>query len=397
MQHFKPTLSVVVAALSAAPTLAQQSPFRTPGMPVRTPPSGQTDRFTNDFNPAIGGVIDTLFDYSNPDVGDDGFQFDARVFELTINGRIDPQWWGYGAIVAVDGEIEIEEGVAVYQPLDSHTSVRVGRFFVDFGKQMQAHVHDLAYPERPGVLREYLGDELSGVGAQVDHWWATGESSALRASFAAFSGFDLHEHSGEEEEEGPEAALAERAELDELALTARVTQFMDVGERGVFQWGLSARYLPEFSFVDETNALAADGLSNTVLGVDLTYGIDDADGIAGWTFGAEYLMQMGDLSAESDGTALTVTDDDVAGYYAWAERRFDRVNSAGVLFSSFEHGEDAAPRQDELTLYYTRNLTEYARLRFVAAQVDSEEDGDTTRGLIQLTTWFGPHSHAVSW
>ena len=99
---------------------------------------------------------------------------------------------------------------------------------------MQAHTHDLPTFERPGVLAEYLGEELSGTGIQADHWWVTGDESALRASVGLFGAFELeHEHNeaGEDhsDDEGPELALPGRKEIDEFGLTARVTQFMGCG------------------------------------------------------------------------------------------------------------------------------------------------------------------------
>jgi len=404
MQHTQ-LLSLGLPALAVVGhALAQQPAFTTPGMPVgaqaAVDSSGQTDRFTNAFNPAIGAVLDAIFDWVDDDSGEDGFDAQVRSFELTFNGRIDPTWWAYATVVATEEEIEVEEAAAHYTGLDSNTTLRFGRFFVDFGKQMQAHIHDLPYPDRPGVLREYLGDELPGVGAEVDHWWTTGDTSALRASLGLFADLEGgHGHGEEDEGEGVEQTFDDRKDLDAFALTARVTQFMDVGERGVFQWGLSGRYLPEFGYVDEANMLEATDLSNTVMGVDLTYGLDSEDGLSGWTFGGELLVQSGDLSAEPDGslTTLEVLDDDVAGYYVWGERRFDVKQSAGLLFSSFEHPEADAPTEDEVTAYYTRHLSEFARLRFAASQRWSDEDGDSTRLLVQLTTYFGPHAHGVNW
>jgi hypothetical protein len=395
LSHSRVTALFALAA--AAPAVAQGPAFSSPGMPVRRTAAAD-GRFSNEFNPAIGVVLDAILDHLDTDGGEDGLDGRVRALELTLQGRVDPEWWAYAAIVSDGEEIEVEEAAAHYTGLDSNTTLRFGRFFVDFGKQMQAHVHDLPYPDRPGVLAEYLGEELPGIGAQVDHWWATGDASALRVSFAVLTGLEAHDH-GDEGEEGVALETAERQELDELALTFRATQFFDVGETGVLQWGVSARHLPEFGLHDETNMLEEEGLSNTVYGLDLTYGLDSEDGLSGWTFGGEYLVQSGDLSAEANGglTDLDVFDDDVAGFYAWGERRFDQRNAIGVLFGSFEHPEPGTPNEDEITAYYTRNLSEFARLRLAVSHYESDEDGDATRVLLQLTTFLGPHAHGVNW
>lgn len=392
-------LGLFVALAPSNEAAAQDTLFVTPGMPqLRRLEGGQTDRFTSDFNPAIGAVVDAFADWSDPDGDEDGFDLRLRSFELTLNGRIDPNWWGYAVLVGAEDEFTVEEAAAHYTGLGTNTTLRFGRFFADFGKQMQVHTHDLPYPDRPGVLAEYLGDELPGVGAQFDHWWATGESSALRASFGIFSELGGEHGHGEEEEEGPELALAGRRDAGDLAFTARVTQFMDVNDNTVFQWGASARHLGDFAFEDEENDLTVAELSNTVYGVDLTLGIDDDSGLAGWTFGGEYLMASGDIGAEVVNPAtLEVLDDDVSGFYVWGERRFDQFNSAGVLFGSFEHPEEEKPTDDEITAYYTRNMSEFARVRVFATFEDSEEAGETTTVGIQLTGYFGPHSHGVNW
>jgi hypothetical protein len=394
--HGRAPLVATAAIALATPLGAQDNAFTTPGMPVRAS-SGQTDRFSNEFNPALGAVIDAFVDYRDPDSGEHGFDAELRSFELSINGRIDPNWWAYAVAVASEEDVAVEEAAAHYTGLSSNTTLRFGRFFADFGKQMQAHVHDLPYLDRPGVLAEYLGEELAGVGAQADHWWATGSSSALRASLGVFAELEGGHHDAEGG--GVEAQLADRRGLGDLAFTARVTQFMDVGEDAVFQWGASARHLADFTFVDEVNTLEAAELSNTVAGVDLTFGIDDESGLSGWTIGGEYLMAIGDVGAEPDGglTALEVFDDEVGGFYAWGERRFDRSNTLGFLVGTFEHPEVETPSDSEYSLYFTRNMTEFARLRLQVTQFDSDEAGDETRVALQLTTFFGTHAHGVNW
>lgn len=397
------TLVATGAASTVAATaaFAQGTTFQTPGMPIWAA-SGQVDRFSNDFNPAIGALLDGFGDYIVTDDDEaEGLDLYLRSFEMTVNGRVDPNWWGYAVIVYADEEVTLEEAAVTYSGFEDNTTLRFGRFFVDFGKQMQAHLHDLPYPDRPGVLAEFLGEELPGIGMQADHWWATGESSALRASLGLFSQFELGGHGhGEEDGEPDEPTIGqpERKEASELGLTARMTQFMDVGKTGVFQWGASARHIGAYSFEDEASGGAIEDLSTTTYGLDATYGFDSDDGLSGWTFGAEYLVATGELGAEFDaGTgAATVLDDTKSGYYVWAEHRADIQNTYGLLLSSFEHLEDPTDEL-QLTAYYTRYFSEFARLRFAVSHADIEDAEDSTRFLVQLTTFFGPHAHGVNW
>ena len=143
-----------------------------------------------------------------------------------------------------------------------------------------------------------------------------------------------------------------------------------------------------------TPAPPVEDLTNTVYGVDVTYGIDSEDGLSGWTFGAEALANTGDLGAEDDGGGgLDVYNGESFGYYLWAEHRLDVQDTIGVLYSSFEHGEEESPIDQEITAYWSHYFSEFSRLRIGASHLDSEEGADSTRLLVQLTAFFGPHAH----
>ncbi|MCP5021770.1 MAG: hypothetical protein GY930_08325 [bacterium] len=395
----------------ASPALCQGPIFSTPGMPT-SGSSGQTDRFSSEFNPAIGGVIDSLLTYRSAD-GDseDGFDVSLRSFEGTINTWIDPNTWAYGVLVGSEEEaLVVEEAAVIFEGLGGHSTLRAGRFFVDFGKQMQAHVHDLPTFHRPAVLRAYLGEELGGSGVQYGNWFAAGESGAIRFSVGLFDSLvQGHSHGDHGDETEVNRAVGDYKEAEELSYSARLTGFHDAGERGVLQWGLSMRGLPEFSFdvdLEDGTELVTDGMSNHVLGLDLTYGWSDDTGVKTWTVGGEYLAMIGDISAEVNdrGTPLNfaddtldVLDDDRDGFYFWLDRGFDLNNSVGLLYSTFEHAEAGSPQQTEITAYYTRHLTEYSRLRFGVSMTDVDDGDDSTALLVQFTNFFGSHAHGVNW
>ena len=375
--------------------LAPAQDFQTPGMPRST--YGQTDRFNNEQNPAIGLIADTHALWVDSDDEDaDGLELDLRSLELGLAAWIDPTAQAFGTVVAEDEELAVEEAWVQYLGLGDRTGLRAGRFFVDFGKQMQGHVHELPYPERPLVLRTYLGDELGGDGLQLDHWEATGDESAIRFSLAAFQSL-----LGEGEGEVPEALGDERADFGDLSFTGRVTQFMDAGSSGVFQWGASVRHIGDYTLVDEADGLAERGLSNTVAGVDLTYGTTDASGLSGWSAGLEWLLASGDLSGEvvdgGGGPSLELFDEDVSGYYLWLDRRLDPKRSLGLLWSEVEVPVTGSPSDSELTLYHSVQLSEFLRLRFALGYLDPEDGDEELGAIVQLTGVVGPHGHGVSW
>jgi len=396
-----PTLLSTAAVLGsfAAPSFGQVSTMQTPGMPV--PTAGQTTRFENDFNPAIGLVFDFFASYTDAEDDDfDGFDIDLRSAELTGAAWVDPTAWAYSAIVFAGDEVELEEAAVLYTGFDGNETLRVGRFFVDFGKQMQAHEHALRTPDRPAVLAELLGEELGGDGVQFDHWFTAGDDTIVRYSVGAFASLISHEHGEEEGEEGPEAESLERPDADELAFTARLTGFTSLTDQQTLQLGASWRGIPEFEFHDEENDAEAEGLSNHVYGVDVTWAWTDPTETETWTFGGEYLISDGDLSAETiepvPGTfELDVLNDEAHGFYVFGDYAWDSANSAGLQFSTVEVAEAGLEDMDQIDLYYTRNVSEFQRLRFAITQTEMAGDEDLRFG-VQYTAFLGPHAHGVN-
>ena len=394
-----------LAALACVPAsaLAQAPAFESPGMSRQTRSVlGQTDRFSNEFNPSISLVFDVLAGYTAVDGPEaDGFDLDLLSFELSGAGHVDPNVWGWTTIVADEEEIALEEAAVVYTGLPGRHELRAGLFFVDFGKQMQNHVHELRTTFRPLVLREYLGEELGGTGVQWDHWFAPSDTVAVRTSLGVFQSLAAHDHEHAEGEEEHEVAIAEedRAQLDELAYTLRATGFGDVGEHGILQLGASARLLPSFTL--EGDGLEAEDLSNVVYGADLTYGHTSEDGRKRWALGTEVLLNSGDLSGEivEDplGEQLVVLDDDALGWYVFADYGWNPHHSAGLQWSLAELPEPDLPEANEYDAYYTWHLTELSRLRFGLTFADVEDGDDAIRFAIQFTNFLGVHAHGVNW
>jgi len=397
-------------ALCAPAAAAQSGGFSTPGMPGQSAQGGQSTRFSTEFNPAIGLVFDLLGDYENVSGGsdEDGFDIRLRSGEITLASWVDPSLWAYGVVVYADEDVALEEAALQYVGLEgTNLTLRGGRFFIDFGKVMQAHVHDLRTLERPAVLRTYLGEELGGDGVQLDNWFAAGDSTVVRYSLAVFGSLV-----GDQPADDREAAApfdGERKDLDELALTARLTGFRDVGERGTLQAGASARHLPAFGYDAPGSSApggAVDGLSNTVLGLDLTYGWQDETATRGWTAGGEALLYTGDIGGTIDDNLLPgdpsddlvrVVNDDVFGLYVFADHSWNLRSSAGLQWSWLELPRDGAPSLSETELYYTRRLSEFQRLRLVASVTDMDGAGDSARLAVQWTGFIGPHSHGLNW
>jgi hypothetical protein len=401
--------SLSVLALLAPLARAQGPAFQTPGTPVypqaEAGDTGQADRFASVFNPAFSFLVDVVGDYVDVDGSseDSGFDADMRTLEAAAHAWIDPNAWAYFVGATEGEEFAIEEAAIHYVGFGSST-IRAGRFFVDFGKTMQIHVHELRTLERPLVLRAYLGEEVKGDGVQWDHWMPVGDETALRWSLGAFADLLPEEAafpSGDVVQE-----IDDRKDFGELNFTARATGFGDVGTNGTLQLGVSARAIPEYTAVDEVNALEQGGLDSTVYGADVTYGWVDDTGERQVTVGGEVLISSGDTGFDvidpdttpgSGDETLAVLDDSVFGYYAFADYAWDRWNSAGAQLSAAEIPDVAESDVSELEVYYTRWLSEFHRLRIVVAAIEDDTSEDAWRIALQYTGIVGAHGHGINW
>jgi len=382
-------------------------------MPGRSA-SSQVDRFSNDFNPAIGAVLDVVADYLETDgatTGENGLDLRLRAAELNVSSWLDPSAWAYGVVVFAEDEVVLEEGALQYVGFDNNVTLRGGRFFVDFGKQMQAHVHDLRTLDRPAVLSSYLGAELAGDGFEFDNWFTAGDATAVRYSLGVFGSLLSagHDHGGAGATAEAEPFDNERKQLDELALTGRITGFADAGTNGTVQLGASARYIPDFGFeapgsTDPGGTVS--GLSNGVFGLDLSYGWQDDTATKSWTTGGEFLVNTGDINGEVDDNVLIgdpsddlvdVVSDTVWGFYAFVDHGWNLRNNAGVQFNHLQLPENGRPETSVLELYYTRHISEFQRLRFVLEGASSELDPDAVRFAVQWTGFLGVHAHGLNW
>ena len=401
-------LPLVPLALAGTAGAQSASGFTSPGMP-RT--SDQSTRFDNDFNPAIGFVLDALGSFYDGEASEeDGLELGLRSGEMNVAAWVDPTAWAYGTIVYSGEETALEEGAIHYTGLGGNSTIRAGRFFVDFGKQMQAHVHDLRTVDRPAVLRTFLGDELGGDGIQYDNWFTAGEDTVVRFSIGAFGSLVAHEHGEEEHDHGggghaeAEAEAVTRPDIDELALTARLTGFTSLTDNQTLQLGASMRSIPEFEFENEDYGLDADGQDSTVFGFDATWGWVDDTQTESLTIGGEFLISDGSLFAEvddPDGTSgsgdesLDVLDGDASGFYAYVDYGWDPFNSIGVQYSQVETLEDGLPELDEFDVYWTHELSEFQRLRLAFTRSELEGEVEDRIGL-QYTIYLGPHAHGVN-
>ena len=146
----------------------------------------QKQEFLSKFNPAIGFVGETLFNYRSQsakvyafpfpgaDIRPGGFDIFQRSMELDIAGSVDPFARGYAVLNAsadpVTGEaaVGVEEAAIVTTSLPWNLTVKAGRFFAEFGRLSYIHDHELPFVFRPLVLDSYIGGESRTDGVQIN-------------------------------------------------------------------------------------------------------------------------------------------------------------------------------------------------------------------------------------
>ncbi len=372
--------------------------------------SGQADRFTSAFNPAFSFIVDAEFEYLDNSKSPDGAEARLNVLEFMGSSWVDPSAWAYFIGAAEDEALNIEEAAVHYIGFGGHQTLRAGRFFVDFGKQMQTHIHELRTNVRPLALRTYLGDEIKGDGLQWDDWTSLGNSTAVRWSIGAFS--SLLPEAEEDFDATTEVAeeLASSKKIDDFNYTARLTGFTDAGESGTFQLGASAYIIPSFDFLYEpssTYSQQSTGLTNIVYGLDATYGWVGDTGEQRWTSGAELLLNTGDNGVgindpdgnlgTGDDETLQVFDESTLGYVAWSDFQWNRYNSIGLQFSAVELADATQSMESEIEAYLTHKLSEFQRVRLIVSNFESDVNEDAMRAVVQYTVVLGAHGHGVNW
>ena len=302
MSHLFQSIAFACALGATQSASAQERLLTTPGMP------GSADHHLDwaDLKLEWGLGFDLRAPILLGGAGKSG-EMEARVraVDLVLRSEFNRSLWGYAMLSGEDVEAEetiaLRRAVLEYTGLGGASYLRVGRLPIDFGKQMQARPYELPYIQRPLVLRNFLGDQIQATGLSYGDIFATSERSTLRASIGLFSDWNVQGDPLDAQAPGaPESNLKTGLRADDLALVARVSGVVDVGQEGMFQWGLSAQSLSDLE-VRATQAngsqLLLEGQDQKTYGVDLSFGHADENEGPSWSAGWSGLLATGDRGA----------------------------------------------------------------------------------------------------
>ena len=148
---------------AAAPTPEEAAQGSVPPIPS-APPSPALQ------NPAISVLPDFTYSSGNDPYWKSQNAFQVREVELALSAAIDPYATANVYLSLENGHLNAEEAYAMFPGLPGGFSMKVGKFYADFGKQNAMHTHMWFQADQPLALRTMLGDEgLNDVGVSVNH------------------------------------------------------------------------------------------------------------------------------------------------------------------------------------------------------------------------------------
>jgi len=343
------------------------------------------------LNPEISVNAD-VFGQVIPDDADRE-NFFAREFEISLISNLDPysrakifvsRHAGGGEILPFAAEEEedehgagfaVEEGYVEWVGLPAGLSLKVGKFYQQFGQLNRWHAHALPTQSRSLAHLAYVGEEpLAQTGASV-HWLAPlGGAAGTYEATVEVTRSENHELFGES---GRPAVLG------------HLNGFWNLGASLDFDLGLSwvnGSYEDETAFFDR-NLFGAE--------VALTWRPPARALYRGFTLRGGVMALDGLVPVTPTGGGTPVAPAERAwGYWGAGELRLSRSWLVGARADRVERPEDPTETAWLLAPTLTWWQSEYVRLRLeydlLGRSSMSETEG---RFLLQLTFAMGPHRH----
>lgn len=304
--------------------------------------------------------------------------FNLRETELSIGGWVDPFHRADMLLVwnDLEGETAVEEGYLTFFNLPEGFRARAGKFRSRTGKVNGLHLADLPWVTMPKVNETFLGEEGFGnPGARLTY---VGEPRG-KWSWS----LDLEVFQGDSE------TLVDPQGLTAGGYDGSARQ--DSAKRNRI---LSAHLQNHFQLDDVTDLevgysrLEADDGRVDLDGIDITWRKLNQPGRNEWKLQFEGMKQRrNDLAGSGN--------DDRAGYYAWASRRFNRNWEAGVRVDRVEPIAAGAQGLSSWAHYWTYYPTEFTWYR-LQYQEDELANGMTDKQVYLQFRWqLGVDRHAL--
>ncbi len=317
----------------------------------------------------------------------DANQINLQEMEIQFSSIVDP-FWTADLIVAMhpehahEGEeagthyaVDVEKAIVEYRGMPRGFGLRVGKDFLNFGKQIPLHTHNFAFVKAPVGISAFVGDHgLTETGVDLAWnvplpWWAELNVYATSATAVIFDGTSR-----------------------DLAYGGRLSNLWDTSANSTLEFGLSALTGP--GAVHEM-----DGPSGrwNMYGADLTW-----KWISGTTTGGPALYLTNEILLPDP----EHKEGDPLGFYSHLQYRFGRqwwlgLGASVARDAEPEHDHDVAEVHGLRTIRQVKANVTLAPSEFSAIRLgmhyDEEEDGDfqDLGAYLQVNFTIGSHpAHA---
>ncbi len=343
------------------------------------------------FNPEISVNADLFGHLNKDDVEEENFF--PREFEVSIISNLDPfsrakvffSHHGPGAEIAPfegagdtevaeedEGGFEVEEGYVEWVGLPGGLSLKLGKFFQQFGQLNRWHAHALSFQSRSLPHLAFIGEEsLAQSGASV-HWLVPfgGQSGTYEATI-------------EVTRSGNEALFGEAGNLSVLG---HLNAFWNLSLSTDFDLGLSWIH---GTYLDDDNAGNRDLYGSEMA---FTWRPPGQSRYRGLTLRGGVMA----LSGLPKAGASALTDERALGWWSAGELRLSQSWLVGGRVDRVENPEDTNETAWVMSPTLTWWQSEYVRLR-LEYDVLGRSFVPTNEGrlFLQVTLAMGPHKHVT--
>ena len=341
------------------------------------------------LNPEISVNADLFGHLNKDDVEEENFF--PREFEVSIISNLDPfsrakvffSHHGAGAQIAPfegagdtevaeedEGGFEVEEGYVEWVGLPGSLSLKLGKFFQQFGQLNRWHAHALSFQSRSLPHLAFIGEEsLAQSGASV-HWLVPfgGQSGTYEATL-------------EVTRSGNKALFGEAGNVSVLG---HLNAFWNLSSSTDFDLGMSWIH---GTYLDGENAENRD-LYGTEMA--FTWRPPGQSRYRGLTLRGGVMA----LSGLPEAGASALADERALGWWSAGELRLSRSWLVGGRVDRVENPEDTNETAWVMSPTLTWWQSEYVRLR-LEYDVLGRSFVPTNEGrlFLQVTLAMGPHKH----
>jgi hypothetical protein len=323
-----------------------------------------------------------------------GSDFLIREFELSAFSQIDYIWQGSMTLAihkepasSHEAHTEIHEAFIFSNRVIPGTSVKMGRFFLGFGRLNRFHRHDWAISEAPEYHKEFFGDEaVIDDGIEISKILPFDRYYKLTAGITSGNRFkDEHEEHGDHEEGDKEEFKGARVPTHYL----RLSSFVEFSTQRGFEYA--------FNYIGRTDE---EGNRSQFTGIDLVY-----KNRSGRTVKDLFQLEIWNRETTEKGEEHAHQDQ---GGYLYYERGLNQNHGLGLKFDFFipnehdheeesehEHGYEIGQDYKEISLAYSYYSSEFMRTRLTISHASGimidEKSVENTKLVFQTVFMIGAH------